>query len=219
MFKKIKSLFLVEDSSDKHIGEKPAVQKESKSPKIEDQKIDISTGNVTKASLDRFLKVLADAMEGSNIPGYDYLEFKQATRSLDKLESDEAKRFVTAFTLAQTMGAEKESLMKSAEFYLEVLKKEEVKFEESLENQVKSKLNNKKQSLSNLKEKSVKKQEQIRQLQEEIKGIDGKMKEVESQIENSSKKLANVHKSFSSAYELITKQIRSDIDKIEKYLK
>jgi chromosome segregation ATPase len=220
MFKKIKSLFIIEEdvaeagtSGRKGKDPKPGIEKD------EVEKVEMSGGAVSKSSLDKFLKVLADVMETANIEGYDYLEYKAAVRSLDHLEMDEEKRFITSYTMARTMGAEKESLKKSASFYLEVLKREETKFNESLKNQIETRVKSKKQSLELLKEKVAKKEEQIRKLQEEITAIETKSGEVQQQMEDATKKLASVQKSFASAYDLIVNQIKQDLNKIDQYLK
>jgi protein-tyrosine-phosphatase len=221
MLKKIKSLFIVEEEiseqKNKARSADKAIKKTAGEEK-EEQLID-EKGNVTKASLDRFLKVLAGAMEEANREGYDYLEFKQAIRSLDELETDEEKRYITSYTLAKTMGAEKDTLKKSAEFYLEILKNEEIKFEDSLKKQIDSKLNNRKTVLNNLNDRKIKKEEQIANLNKEIADIEDKIKAVSKEIDDSAQKVGSVQKSFSAAYDLITQQIRSDIEKIEKYLK
>lgn len=218
MFKKIKSLFIIEENIEdinKKIKEKGKTEVKTDN----NVTIDVSDGNVSQASLDKFLKVLADAMEKANIEWYDYLEFKQAVRSLDKLENDEAKRYLTSFTMAKTMGAEKESLKQSAGYYLDVLKKEEAKFNESFKKQVDSRVLNRKQTLDNLHEKRGKKEEQIKQLQLEIEKFDAKIGEVQKQMDNASKKMASVKLSFTKAYELIVNQINQDISKIDQYLK
>jgi len=220
MLKKIKSLFIVEEElKDSKI--KSDDQGKSRSGDNDNPEVVIDTDNasVTKASLDQFLKVLASAMESNNQEGYDYLEFKQALRSLDKIESDETKRFITSYTLAKTMGAEKIKLLESGNFYLDILKKEEDKFNDSLQKQIESKLQNRKQSLLNLKEKKIKKEEQIKKLKEEILGIDKKIVGVMKEIESSTNKVASVQKSFHTAYELIVNQIKDDLGKIEKYIK
>ena len=220
MLKKIKSLFVVEeelkDSKIKKGGEGKTRSGVNKKPDIF---INTDNASVNKASLDQFLKVLASAMEANNEEGYDYLEYKQALRSLDKLESDEAKRFITAYTLAKTMGAEKVKLLDSGNFYLDILKKEEDKFNDSLQKQIESKLQNKKQSLTILRERKIKKEEQIKKLEEEIIGIDNKIVAVEKEIKSSTNRVASVQKSFHSAYELIVNQIKEDLGKIEKYIK
>jgi archaellum component FlaC len=219
MLRKIKSLFVVEQTKVEKQTANPEPNRSVETTEQKLQEFEQGEGEVTKRSLDKFLKVLADAMESANIEGYDYLEFKQAVRSLENIEADEQKRYVTSFTLAQTMGAEKDSLNKSAGYYLEVLQKEELKFRESLKNQVESKLTVRKKMLDNLENQKQNKLAQIKKMQEEIEVIDQKSKRVQSEIEESSKKVASVQKSFQAAFDLIVNQIRDDLSKIEKYIK
>lgn len=220
MMKKIKSLFIVEEElKDSRIKNKEEGKRTSRVNDMPDIVINTDNASVSKASLDQFLKVLASAMESNNREGYDYLEFKQALRSLDKLESDDEKRFITSYTLAKTMGAEKGKLLESGSFYLDILKKEEDKFNDSLQKQIESKLQNREQSLALLKERKIKKDEQIKKLKEEIIAIDNKIVGVKKEIESSTNKVASVQKSFHAAYELIVNQIKDDLGKIEKFIK
>lgn len=219
MLRKIKSLFIVEDKSTPKKGKGKVIQKDESGGKKIDIKLDQSTGEISKSSLDKFLKVLANSMESSNMEGYDYLEFKQALRSLDEIEEDEAKRYITSFTLAKTMGAKKESLIKSAKFYLGILEQEENKFNDSLKKQIDSKLHNRKQSLENLKERKGKKEEQIKKLQLEIKEINKKIGVNQKEMDAAAQNVVSVQKSFHAAYDLIVNQINEDVKKIETYLK
>ena len=79
----------------------------------------------------KFVEVLAAALEKNNQQGFDYFEFRQALRNLAKMPMDEATRFHSAYAMAQTMGVTPEKLVESAKFYLDVLAKEQAKFSEA----------------------------------------------------------------------------------------
>lgn len=218
MLKKIKSLFVVESGQTSPKVAVPEKEQEPVSPGEPTGAFEQNPPGVSKASLDQFLKVLANAMDSGNMEGYDYLEFRQAIRSLSQIESDEQKRFVTAYTLAKTMGAEKMALKKSAGRYLDILKEEESKFNASLQHQIDSKLNTRTTQIQQLEQKSKEKLAQIEKLKEEIKSIEQKLKDVRLEMEESSRKVESVRMSFHSAYELIVNEIRTDIEKIDNYL-
>ena len=71
---------------------------------------------------DKFTEVLFSAMERDNQEGFDYLEFKQSLRSLEKMPMDEATRYQSALAMAKTLGANPVLLQQSAAHYLNVLK-------------------------------------------------------------------------------------------------
>lgn len=218
MFKKIKSLFVVEEDRIKKTSgssdHKAAGHKVGKRTKITDRHSDSD-----KASVDQFLQILATAMEKNNLEGYDYLEYREAVRSLDKLEEDENKKYVTAFALAKTMGAQKASLKESASFYIKILAEEEEKFNAALQKQVDEKLNAGNLTIKKLEEEANSKKERIIKLEKEIKSKKEKISKLRSEVEESANKVATVKNSFHLAYSTIVDQIKKDLQKIDDYIK
>jgi hypothetical protein len=219
MFKKIKSLFVVEEETGKNSQNTNEVTSQKQTEPDPIQGSVQKTSAINKASITQFLKVLAEAIEKNNIEGYDYLEYKEAVKSLEKLETDEGKRFLTAFTLAQTMGAQKEQLLKSASFYLGILNEEENKFGTALQKQIDEKVLSGKDSIKKLEENITKKKEDIQKLETDIEKMKLRLEGMKGELEKSTLKVATVKNSFNHAYKSIVKQINEDINKIEKYIK
>ena len=127
VWKNIKSVFVVEDeelvkkASNTKANQKTVPNKQSA---VVQESSKGSPGKVTS----KFVNVLLGAMEQANLDGFDYLEYKQSLNSLAKMPMDVKTRFQSAFAMAQTMGANPKKLMDSALHYINVLKKEEVKF-------------------------------------------------------------------------------------------
>ena len=141
MLKNLKSLFFVEDEeAAKKTGEmqpaKPQVP--ASAPVVKE-----STGGEPGKVSDKFTQVLFSAMERDNQEGFDYLEFKQSLRSLEKMPMDEATRYQSALAMAKTLGATPPGLLQSAAHYMNVLRLEEKKFGDALAKQEAEKIGQK----------------------------------------------------------------------------
>jgi hypothetical protein len=117
---------------------------------------------------EKFMQALFGAMEGANLDGFDYFEFKQSLQNLVNMPMDEATRYKSAFAMASTMGATPNKLMNSALHYLEILKNENVKFSQAAENQRVAQVGNKQGQVENLEAVMQQKAEQIKRLTDEI---------------------------------------------------
>jgi len=138
MLKKLKSIFVVETESTASNQFRTSDNKESPvsgSPSEEPILTNDIKGTPEVPAENRFLNVLADAIEKNNQPGFDYLEFRQSLINLGKLNMDESTRFKSAYAAAQAMGVTPASLINSAKTYLNILEGEGKKFAIAEQNQ------------------------------------------------------------------------------------
>jgi septal ring factor EnvC (AmiA/AmiB activator) len=161
---------------------------------------------------------LTKALEKSNLPGFDYIEFKQSLDALSKLNMDEETAFKSAFATASTVGLTKPKLLETAAHYKKVLANEKTQFDSALQKQVEQKVAGKELELKKLKDQIVKHQEKIQQLQDQIakfqKTIDG----ADAQIDAARKKIESTRDGFEHTHQSILNQIEKDIENIKKYL-
>src|SRR5688500_17301511 len=131
MFKKLKSLFVIEEGDVVPEGKSQTLSSEGpkKQASPATRPVFTSDKNLTGHVQNKFLEVLFGALESNNQEGFDYLEFKDFLRSLANVPMDDATRFKSAFATAQTMGATKEKILSTARVYMDVLSKEEIKFQ------------------------------------------------------------------------------------------
>ncbi|MEL6925050.1 MAG: hypothetical protein AAFO94_13455, partial [Bacteroidota bacterium] len=136
MLKKLKSLFIIEEeeSAPKSSPKKETVAAEKTAPEAPVATPVTQAAGPGKVS-NKFLQVLLSAMNKANLEGFDYLEYKQSLKSLEKMPMDEKTRYISAFAAAQTMGATPDKLVQAANHYLKVLAQEDKKFEQALINQ------------------------------------------------------------------------------------
>lgn len=161
---------------------------------------------------------LTKALEKSNLPGFDYIEFKQSLDALSKLNIDEATAFKSAYATASTVGLTKTKLLETAGHYKKVLANEKAQFDSALQKQIEQKIAGKEGEVNKLKDQIVKHQEKIQQLKDQIakfqKTIDG----ADAQIDADRKKIESTREGFEHTHQSILNQIEKDIENIKKYL-
>ncbi|WP_143473219.1 coiled-coil domain-containing protein [Flavilitoribacter nigricans] len=221
MFKNLKSLFIEEvEGSDNKKAPKPE-KGNAPAPNTPPAKATVTEskagdpGQVTK----KFMEILLRAMEANNLDGFDYLEYKQSLKSLEKMPMDEQTRFQSAFAMAQTMGATPEKLIQTAEHYVSVLQNEEKKFEEALTHQRTKQIGSKNQEISKLEENIKAKAEQIKKLTQEIEADQKRSAALKNEIKDASQKVESTKNNFIASYNALVEKISGDIEKMGKFLK
>lgn len=222
MFKKLKSLFVIEEGEASPEG-KTVTTENNTGTKTENSTVH-KTPTVTPLPgvqgkvQDKFLEVLFEALQSSNQKGFDYLEFKDFLRSLANVPMDDGTRFKSAFATAQTMGATKENILTSAKQYISILGKEETKFKEALSGQRDKNLTGKQDEIKNL-EKSIQENEaEIEKRKTDIESHRKQITTLEQEINTASEKLAQTASDFGATYQALLSQIQDDVKNIESHL-
>ncbi|MEM6397869.1 MAG: hypothetical protein AAF741_16085 [Bacteroidota bacterium] len=229
MWKNLKSLFIVEEEGEQDKKSKTAAagarkQPASQAPTRGSAKKETATTGASTTSppagqiTDKFTKMLLKAMDEGDLPGFDYLEFKRALQNLRKMDMDEATRFTSAFTVAQSMGVTPQSLFDSADHYLKVLAKEERQFQTALEQNRRSQVGDKLSQQKELGAKITEKEKQIKTLQAEIKKLDAQRERLRKSIEQANAKLQSTEADFKATLDRLKGQIEGDLGKMKKYL-
>ncbi len=235
MLKKLKRIFIVEDetllqeeakskgATTLKSAPKTSKKKESASNKS-DTAMPPSTSNKKGASTTgkpsaKFVNLLLGAIEENNIEGFDYIEFKNSVKSLETVESDEAKRFQNAFAMASGMGLTKSKLFSSAKHYVGVLDKEEKKFAEAFNGQRQKQINERENKGKSLEQSIKDKESQIKKLQSEIEKEKKQLGTVEADIKKAMAKVELTKEGFYAAYHMVLNQIKDDLDKISSHIK
>lgn len=223
MLKNLKSLFIIEEENPKKgtkgkaVPPKPAQKGEpATTPEKKDSTPQVpSSGKVSS----KFVNILFKAMEENNLDGFDYLEFKQSLKSLEKMPMDEATRYQSAYAMAQTMGATPEKLLETAQHYLQVLGNEEKKFEEALAAQKQKQIGSKEQQIKKLEEVVNNKATQIKQLTKEIEAHQQKANALKKEIGGAVVKVESTKNDFIASYQALVDKIMVDVENMKKFLK
>jgi predicted RNase H-like nuclease (RuvC/YqgF family) len=167
----------------------------------------------------RFLDTLLAAMEAKNQEGFDYLEFRQALKSLDKMAFDEATKFKTAFAMAQSMKATPDHLTNTAKQYLGVLQQEENKFTVALKAQEENQVHAREVRLADLDKSVTQKQQEIEKLMAEITTFRDESTKLQSELSSVHQKISVTRDRFTFTYSFLLQEIKADIEKMQQYLK
>ncbi|MFN8283736.1 MAG: hypothetical protein U0U67_11005 [Chitinophagales bacterium] len=206
---KLKSLFIVEDTTEKTETEKT----EQTTTQNTTVQTTVVPGNVDQTILDTLFKSLSD----NNLQGFDYFEYKQSLKTLRGM-LDEQTAFKSAFATAATMGITKEKLLETANFYVKVLEKEKEKFDEAARSQGGATIEQKKKEIELTTKSIADKSEQIRKLTDEISAAQTKINELNAFVLQAEAKIADTSKNFIASYNSISSEISTDIEKIKQYI-
>ncbi|MFK7934222.1 MAG: hypothetical protein AB8G22_11985 [Saprospiraceae bacterium] len=226
VFKNIKSLFVVEDAElvKKETGKSPTKSNTQPSrskpaPAANSPVMPESTSGQPGKVSSKFMDVLLRSMEAADLDGFDYLEFKKSLQSLAKMPMDEATRYKSAFAMAQTMGVSPQKLIDSATHYINVLKREEDKFEKALAGQQSQQIGNKKQQIQQLDNLAKQKAEQIKKLTEEITQHQKQSEQLKKEIQDRTVKIETTKNDFIASFNALVAQIHGDVENMKQYLK
>ncbi|NNF34729.1 MAG: hypothetical protein HKN68_11495 [Saprospiraceae bacterium] len=228
MLKKLKSLFIVEDDSDKKSASDKSQsnpESESKTPVPEpvpeiEVNIEIPEIKDPQGKPDpKFVDILLKAIEKNNMDGFDYLEYKQSLQSLQGMAMDDSTRYKSAFAMAKTMGATPAKLLKSANHYVNVLKKEQSKFKEALVNQRKSQIQGREAKIKSVETAIQEKKAQIKKLMQEIEKKEKDLDKLKEEINKSAAKVESTNERFHLAFNVVMGQIAHDVEKMKEFLK
>lgn len=228
MWKNLKSYFVVEEDDPKSaskkmkpgIGNKKEAAKPTAAPGASPTSAPASAPISTEGEVnDRFIKVLMEAMERANQPGFDYLEYKKALQNLKKMNFTDSVRFQTAYATAQSMGVTPKALIDSAQHYLTALNQEQHKFGEALKGQRSQQVSDKEQQLKQLDESIRQQEAKIKELQAQIAKTKTEQKKLRDTISKSTGKLAKTQADFEQTFTVITTGIKKDIGQMQEFLK
>lgn len=222
ILKKFKSVFIQEDESGTAQNTNQTQQSNSQHPAemtAPPPKQRAAESSASGSVSDKFVEILANALEKNNQEGFDYFEFRQALKNLAKMPMDEQTRFHSAYAMAQTMGITPVKLVESAKFYLNVLTNEQAKFNEAHAQQRARLIGNREEEVKNLEAMIQHKAEQIKQLTQQIEEHRQRSEQIRNEISDSTVKIENTKADFEATFASVTGQLQEDINKIQQYLK
>lgn len=214
---KLKGIFIVPTSADGKSAEQTSAKTTTAAPvnTVSTPIVAPVKGEVS----DKFYEILFGAMETNNQPGFDYLEFKKSLQTLAKMPMDEPTRYASAYAAAQSMGVTSQALTDSAQFYLNILKSEDSKFQESVNVQRQKQIGSKEKAITDLDATIKAKGEQITRLTQEIAAHQEDMGKMKDEISEAVVKIETTLSDFHVTYSDLIGQIGQDVENMKKYLK
>lgn len=161
---------------------------------------------------------LTDALEKNNLPGFDYIEFKQSLAALAKMNMDESIAMKSAFATAATVGLTKEKLLETAAHYKKILDGEKIKFGNAMKNQMTKNIAGKQKEVETLKVQITKHKEHIEQLQAQVEKYQKTIDTADEKISTAREKIEQAKEKFEYAHQSVLNQIEKDMEGIQKYI-
>ena len=162
---------------------------------------------------------LINALAKNNLPGFDYIEFKQSLATLTKMvDLDEATRYKSAFASAVAMGLSREKLLGSAEHYKKVLSNEKIQFDAALQKQIEQRVNAKKLEVEKLRKQIEDYQLKIRELEQKIQQTHLTINQQDEMVQAAMEKIETTKNGFESTLSSIMQEIDHDIQNIIKHI-
>ena len=164
------------------------------------------------------IEFLTRALEKNNLPGFDYIEFKQSLAALSKMDMDIGTAIKSAFATASTVGLTKEKLLESALHYANVIAQEKMQFEKAVEKQIQQKVGSKLKEVAKLKKQVTAQREKIEQLEAQIKASQATIDSADEQVNKATENIKATQSNFENTHRSVLNQIESDIANFEKFL-
>ena len=161
---------------------------------------------------------LVKALEKHNLPGFDYIEFKQSLGALQAMDMDETVAFKSAFVTASTMGLTREKLLKTAAHYKSILDQEKQQFDTALQKQIEQRVHGKLTEVEKLRKKIEEYRIKIKELEEKIARSQNTIDSADENIRRAKERILSTKESFEMTYQSIQNQIDKDIENIKMYL-
>ena len=161
---------------------------------------------------------LINALTKNNLPGFDYIEFKQSLAALAAMNMDEGTAFKSAFATASTMGLTKAKLLETAGHYKSVIANERNHFQAAVQKQIQQKVDGKEQEVEKLKKQIQAHKEKIHQLQTQIEKYQSTIDGADAQIADTKSKIKSTIDGFEMTHQSILNQIEKDLENIKNYL-
>lgn len=174
-------------------------------------------GNVTGLD-EKSVNFLTNALAKGNLPGFDYLEFKQSVAKLQEMGIDEHTAYKSAFATASTVGLTKEKLVTTARHYRQLLVTEEQKFGQALAGQTKRRVEGKQQEVELLKKQIAEWETQIQHLQERIAKSQKTIDSADEVIAAERRKIEATRENFEASFRAIVNEMEKDVQNINTLL-
>lgn len=162
---------------------------------------------------------LINALDKNNLPGFDYIEFKQSLSALnDQMDIEEATAYKSTFATASVLGLTKEKLLKTADHYRSILNAEKVQFDAALEKQVAQRVVSKQQEVAKLRKQIEEYKKTIVDLEKKIAAAEDIISRADDEIAGTKDKIESTRESFERTLQSILNQIQLDMESINKHL-
>lgn len=167
---------------------------------------------------EKSLNFILNALSKSNLDGFDYIEFAQAVKRLQDMPMDESMALKSAYSTVSTIGLSKDKLVKSAQYYLDVLAKERKVFKQSVEDRKILKIERQKRKMQTILEEIEKLETRKKQITEKLALFKKEYDDISGSLDAENEKIIMTERAFDDTISRLAARIEKDIEKINHTL-
>ena len=161
---------------------------------------------------------LIKAIKEGATDGFDYLRFKSSIKATGDMDMGEMQSYKSVYATASTIGVTKDKLIKSANYYKNILGKELEKFGSALQKQYKQRVTDKQDQAKSFEKKITETKNKIKTLQKELDAYETNIDTLNKMAEKENVKIVAAREHFLAAHNEIKNSIEQDIKLMQDYL-
>lgn len=165
------------------------------------------------------LKILEEAIASSNLPGFDYIEFRDSLVRMQGVPMSEEQKFQAIFATAQSIGVTQQKLLEAIDHYLGVIKAKDDEFTTYSEEVYNSKVASVEAAISQLTATIDGEASEIKRLTESIQARRKQQDEMTLQVLQARQDIGNKKAAYQATRDAVVGNLTADRSKIEAYLK
>ena len=163
-------------------------------------------------------KILEDAILEANIPGFDYIEFRDVLANMANIGLPEPKLFQAAFASAQIAKITKAQLLEAVDFYLKVIATKSQEFHDYVAGLAATDVSGKDQTIADLNKLNEQDASQIQQLTAAIGERRRQQDVLRMEKAQADLDIKNKTAAFEATQAAIVERLNSDRNKINTYI-
>ena len=164
-------------------------------------------------------QIIQEAIEKANLPGFDYIEFRDSLVRMAGVPMTEEQKFQAVFATAQSMGVTKQVLLDAVDHYLKVVAVQATEFESYVNGVESQQVTVKEKSVADLTTTIEGEAAEINRLTMSIQEHRKQQDAINLEIVQAKQDIQNKRSAFEATRAAIANNLTSDRTKIESYLK
>jgi hypothetical protein len=167
---------------------------------------------------DEMAKILEDAIREADIPGFDYIEFRDILANMRALNIPEPQMFQAAFASAQIAKVTKIQLLEAIDFYIKVIETKAGEFRQYVAGIETTDVTGKNQEISVLEKQIEEDATKIQELTTEIGKRRQKQDAIRMEKAQAELDIKNKTAAFEATKAVVVDKLGSDREKINTYI-
>jgi uncharacterized protein YdaU (DUF1376 family) len=177
-------------------------------------------GSMVPGQVDsEMLHILEEAVLTSNLPGFDYIEFRDSLVRMQGVPMTEEQKFQAVYATAQSMGVTKQVLLDAIDHYLKIIASKDSEFLQFVAEITKSRITSVEATLAKLLEDIEAEANEIKRLTESIQNRRRQQDELNVQLLQAKQEIQNKQTAYEATRNVMVSNLTADRTKIGTYLK